>query len=87
MRAPIVLVFSLLAACQTAQPVGIEVRTVEVPTPIQCVSPEQVPAEPEKVGSKLTGQAVADLLIVSASALELRKWGQEMAALLRGCGG
>ncbi len=81
-----ILAFSLLAACQTTTP-AVEVRTVEVPTPIACITPEQVPAEPPRIGHRLTGNAVADVLIVSKSALELRKWGQEMAALLRGCGG
>lgn len=81
-----ILAFSLLAACQTTTP-AIEVRTVEVPTPVACVSPEQIPAEPEKVGSKLTGNAVADLLIVSASALELRDYAGKLRALLVGCGG
>jgi hypothetical protein len=75
-----------LSACQTTQP-GIEVREVEVPVPVRCVDPADVPAEPPRIGDELTGNAVVDLSIVAASALELRKWGQEMAALLRGCGG
>jgi hypothetical protein len=86
MRAPIVLALFALSACQTTTP-AIEVREVEVPVPVRCVDPEQVPAEPPRVGDQLTGRAVEDLLIVSESALLLRKWGQEMAALLRGCGG
>lgn len=73
-------------ACATP-PAAIEVRTVEVPTPVACVSPDQIPAEPERVGSHLTGNAVTDLSIVAASALELRRWGQEQAALLKGCVG
>lgn len=76
-----------LAACTTPGPVGIEVREVPVPTPVACVSPEQIPAEPERVGSKLTGQASVDLAIVAASALELRRYGGELRALLEGCTG
>ena len=74
-----------LAACQTTPPFGIEVREVEVPTPVGCVDREQLPAEPARVGGQLTGNAVVDLALVAASALELRKWGQEQAALLEGC--
>lgn len=74
-----------LAACQTTQPVGIQVREVEVAVPVACVTPEQIPAEPPRVGDTLTGNAVVDLSIVAASALELRKWGQEQAAILQGC--
>ena len=74
-----------LSACSTPGPVGVEIRTVEVPTPVACVTRDQLPAEPTRVGSTLTGNAVVDLAIVSASALELRKWGQEQAAILEGC--
>lgn len=75
----------LLSACATTPPIGIEVREVEVPTPVACVNREQLPAEPARVGPNLTGNAVVDLAMVAASALELRKWGQEQAALLEGC--
>lgn len=72
------------SACQTT-PVGIEVRKVPVPTPVACVDRDQLPVEPERVLGKLTGNAVVDLSIVAASALELRRWGEEQAALLEGC--
>ena len=75
-----------LSACATTQPVGIEVRTVEVPVPVACVDPATIPAEPPKIGNQLTGDARVDLLIVAESALGLRKWGQELNALLAGCG-
>jgi hypothetical protein len=74
-----------LTACSTPGPVGVEIRTVEVPTPVACVTREQLPAEPERVGDRLTGNAVVDLALVAASALELRKAFQEQAALLQGC--
>jgi hypothetical protein len=74
-----------LSACSTPGPVGVEVRTVEVPTPVACLTRDQIPAEPARVGPALTGNAVVDLAIVAASALELRKAFQEQAALLQGC--
>jgi hypothetical protein len=73
-----------LAACETTQP-GVEVRTVQVPTPVACLPADQIPAEPETVSHLLTGVAAHDLAIVAASALELRAWGQEMAAALKAC--
>lgn len=85
MRVLILPALFALAACATKPPIGIEVRTVEVPTPVACVSVDQLPAEPPRVGDRLTGNAVLDLAIVAASALELRKWGQEQAAILAGC--
>jgi hypothetical protein len=86
MKPAAILTLLALAACATP-PVGIEVRTVEVPTPIACVKRDQLPAEPPRIASDLTGNAVVDISIVAASALELRKWGQEQAALLEGCVG
>lgn len=71
-----------LAACSHDQQPGVEVRTVEVPTPVRCVDPADVPAEPEQVGDQLNGDAVHDLGIVAPSALELRKWGRSLRALI-----
>lgn len=70
-----------LAACSHAEP-GIEVRTVKVPTPVRCVNPADVPAEPAQVGDQLNGDAVHDLGIVAPSALDLRKWGRSLRALI-----
>lgn len=75
-----------LTAC-TEQPGGIEVRTVEVPVPQPCLPADQIPDEPATVASQLNGVAAHDLAIVAASALELRAWGQEMAAALKACVG
>jgi hypothetical protein len=71
-------------ACATDQP-GIEVRTVEVPVPQPCLAADEIPAEPPTVSHLLTGNAAADLAIVSASALALRAWGQELATAHRAC--
>lgn len=73
-----------LAACSTPNQ-GVQIRTVEVPTPVPCLDRSQIPAEPERVGDKLTGYAAADLQIVSASALKLREWGRAMHAALLAC--
>lgn len=73
-----------LAACSTVSP-GIEIRRVEVPVPTPCLPRDKVPSEPQRVGDKLTGNAAADLQIVSASALQLREWGQTMHGALIAC--
>ena len=75
----------VLTACAHQQP-AVEVRTVEVAVPRACVPADQIPAEPETVADQLTGQAGADTLILAESALQLRAWGRELAALLRACG-
>lgn len=78
---PVLLLTLPAAMCETAQP-GIEVRTVEVPTPVPCVEESAVPAEPPQVGDQLTGDAVHDLGIIAPSALELRRWGRSLRALI-----
>lgn len=74
----------LLSACNHPQP-GIQVQTVEVPVPQPCLAAEDIPPEPPQVGEQLTGNAASDLLIVAASALELRAWGITMRAALLAC--
>lgn len=68
-------------------PPAVEIRTqrVEVPVSVACVDKAAIPAEPEKIAGKLTGDARRDLDTVSASALRLRSWGREMRAMLVGC--
>lgn len=85
MRVLILPALFALAACTTPGPVGVEVREVPVPTPVACVDASAIPAEPEHVSGKLTGQAAVDLAIVAASALELRRYSGELRALLSGC--
>lgn len=86
-RGLILIIAAALSACTTERPGGIEVRTVEVPVPQPCLPADQIPAEPASVASQLNGVAAHDLRIVAASALELRAWGQEMAAALHACAG
>jgi hypothetical protein len=75
------MVSATLTACTTGQ-VGIKSVQTFVPTPVACVSPEQVPPEPPHVTEQLDGDAVHDLGIVAPSALELRKWGETLYALI-----
>lgn len=75
----------LLAACATTTQPGVEVRTVRIPVPKECVPKDQIPAEPATVADSLNGNAAADLPIVAASALLLRAWGREMHAALGAC--
>lgn len=78
---PALLLTLTAGTCSTTQS-GVEVRTVPVPTPVACVDPEQVPAEPPHVNDKLNGDAQHDLGVVAPSALELRKWGETLYALI-----
>lgn len=71
---------ALLAACQTAPQPGIEVRTVEVPTPVPCVDEDALPAvTPE---SELTGNAIVDSAILKAETLDLRAENGDLRALI-----
>ena len=78
----------LLAGCAgRVPPPAIEARVVTVDrvVAVTCVRREQIPAEPAKIGDRLTGDAAHDLPVVAVSALRLRAWGGQLAALLTGC--
>lgn len=81
---PMIAPFALAGCAHASQP-AIEVRTVEVPTPVACVKASEIPAEPQRVADKLTGRADHDVSIVAESALELRRWGGKLRAMLVGC--
>lgn len=83
-RFSLLMCAALLSACSHSEP-GIEVRTVEVPVPVACLPADKIPAEPARVGDRLTGEPAVDLAIVSSSALALRAWGQTMHAALTAC--
>ena len=72
-----------LSACSHTG--GVQIKRVEVPTPVPCLRTEAIPPEPLHVADKLTGQAAHDLVIVAESALELRIWGRSMRAALEAC--
>jgi hypothetical protein len=71
----------MLTACAHTQP-GVRVETVSVPTPVRCVDPARVPVEPPTVGDRFNGNAAHDLGILAPNALELRKWGETLYALI-----
>jgi hypothetical protein len=53
---------------------------------IYCVGKDQtLPAEPPKVGPKLTGRADEDTRILAGSAIRLRAWGRGLADILEHC--
>ena len=62
-----------------------EIREVPVPTPVHCVTPEQIPAEPPRVSQRFNGNARHDLQILAQNAQDLRSWGQQMHAQLETC--
>lgn len=77
----------LLGACNHTQP-GIEVRTVEVPTPVACVSAEQLETaeSTQPTGDlALTGDANKDLPIVAARGLDWKAYALDMLAIVKGC--
>lgn len=75
---------AVLASCNHPQP-GVRVEFVEVPLPQPCLKSEDIPPEPAQVADQLTGKAASDLVIVAASALELRAWGITMHSALKAC--
>ena len=79
------LLVALLAGC--AHKPEVEIREVPVPTPVTCVDPNSIPAEPPRVAQRFTGNARRDLEILAENAQALRRWGQEMRSLLEKCVG
>lgn len=84
-RALLLAMAAALAGC--AHQTEIEVREVAVPTPVTCVDPARIPAEPPLVADRFNGNARHDLVILAESARDLRQWGQDMRALLETCVG
>jgi len=76
MKLPVIIIAALaLSACTTT-------RYVSVP----CIGKDQqLPAEPEKVGESLTGQAQRDFQIVAGNNARLRAWGTGLRDILEGC--
>ncbi len=79
------LLLALLAGC-THKP-EVEIREVAVPTPVTCVDPNRIPAEPPRVAQRFNGNARHDLEILAENAQALRQWGREMRKLLEMCVG
>jgi hypothetical protein len=79
------LLVALLAGC--AHKPQTEIRQVPVPTPVTCVDPAAIPAEPPRVARRFTGNARRDVEILAENARALRAWGREMRSLLERCVG
>ena len=82
---PLAALALALAGCKTLAPPPVEVREVLVPTPVTCIDPAEIPAEPPRVSRRFNGDAKHDLAILAPNAQALRKWGQDMRALLDRC--
>ena len=76
----------LLAGCVHKEP-EVQIREVPVITPVTCVDPARIPPEPPRVRQRFNGDAKHDLEILADNAQALRKWGQDMRALLEMCVG
>ena len=87
MKATIIAALLLAGCAGRVPPPAIAVRTVTIdrPVAISCVRADQIPSEPAKVGDRLTGDAGHDLPLVAASAVRLRAYSAQLAALLTGC--
>ena len=75
---------SLLALALASAGCAQGPREVRMPIPVAC-APASLPAEPETISPRLTGNAERDIGIVAASALRLRQWGRELRAMLEAC--
>lgn len=84
MKRLIIASLLLLGACNHPQP-GVRIETVNVPVPVPCLPLDSIPDEPAQVADQLTGNAASDLVIVAASALELRAAVITMRSALMAC--
>lgn len=75
-RGALILLFALaLTGCTTTRYATV-----------YCLSKDQqLPAEPPKVHSQLTGDASKDVSILAGSAIRLRAWGEGLNTILEGC--
>jgi hypothetical protein len=79
------ILVAALAGC--AHEPEVEIREVPVPSPVRCVDPRRIPEEPPRVAQLFNGNARHDLVILAENTQELRKWGEELRALLELCVG
>ncbi|WP_305098138.1 hypothetical protein [Croceibacterium aestuarii] len=86
MRRALFLALLLLPGCTTmpgaAEPAP---QPAPSPEPVACVDRAQIPAEPPMVGERFNGDAKHDLQILAPNAQALRKWGEDLRALLETC--
>lgn len=70
------------AICLLASGCAHSPRYIQIP----CIGKDQqIPAEPEKIGPKLTGNAGEDIKTIAGSNVRLRAWGQGLRGILEGC--
>jgi hypothetical protein len=64
-------------------------HTTHLYTPVYCISQDQYTklksAEPEKIGSKLTGKAQDDLKLIAGNDVELRRYSDDLLGVVGGC--
>ena len=58
-------------------------KVVYVPTPIACIAPRDIPAEPARVPQ--AGTVADDLRIAASQAVKLRTWGEKLFGIAQGC--
>lgn len=84
----ILALFATLSACAGGPAPAVEVREVEVPVPVACVSEERLAeataAEPATLGD-IPADANAALPLVTAKALEWKAYALDAMAIVRGC--
>ena len=87
MKATLIAALLLAGCAGRVPPPAIAVRTVTIdrPVAISCVKASDIPTAPPMIGKRLTGDAARDLPVVAASAVRLRAYGAQLAALLGGC--
>ena len=64
---------------------GCGQRVRSVPVPVACVDTKDIPAMPESVKPRLTGNAAQDVLILADALLAWKEVAIRQRALLEGC--
>lgn len=75
----------LLAAIAFLLLSGCAPKPVSIPVPAACVKVSDIPPDPERVASKLTGDARQDVALLAVAVLDMRDYAGKLRALLRGC--
>lgn len=71
---------ALAGGCATRPPPP----PILVPVPVPCVTGD-LPDEPRRIQSELSGDSGVDIGIIAGSAIELRAWGQALRLMLNAC--
>ena len=73
----------LLSACATPPTPRIETVTVNVPVPVACVNPGQIPARP--VRPPMPGDAIAALAVAMSWLADWDAYGATAGPIMDGC--